>query len=371
MEFEITADRSLLRETVRRLVTDLASERAIRTAMDSEDGLDPTLWSAFERLGLLRLRTTEPGAVGAQENGSFRDLAVVVEELGRGPVCAPYLGSAVLAPELLRRCTTAAAAEFLARLDAGAVRATASLDHDFIDAASLPITLRTDDRGRTRASGTATFVVDADSADFVLLPAIHDTEVAVIAVETADPSVGRVPLFTMDRTRRAARVELADTPVVVLETGAPAIEALTFSRHVAQVAIACEQVGGATRCLEMSVEYSLVRKQFGAPIGSFQAIKHRCADMLAAIELARSCAEYAAWCIDCKPEDVAVSALTAGSLCSQMYVDIAASAIQVHGGIGFTWDHPAHLFFKRAKANSLMFGQPAQLRTELADALGV
>jgi alkylation response protein AidB-like acyl-CoA dehydrogenase len=174
----------------------------------------------------------------------------------------------------------------------------------------------------------------------------------------------------MDQTRRAGRITLPGVAATRLDCS-DVPTALRTARLVALTALAAEQVGGAARCLELTLDHVKSREQFGVPIGSFQAVKHACADMAVEVEFGRSVAEYAAFCVDQRPDDLPTAALTAASLCAENYLDVAARTIQLHGGIGFTWDNDAHLFFKRAKASELMFGQPAQVRAELAAVLAL
>ena len=178
----------------------------------------------------------------------------------------------------------------------------------------------------------------------------------------------------MDQTRSLAAVELdgvqVDQSALLGAVGAawPAIETVL---DIAAVALAAEQVGGAQTCLDMSVEYAKVRMQFGRPIGSFQAIKHKCADMLVQVESAKSAAYYAGWATSERNEEFAVVAPLAKSYCSEAYFMCASENIQIHGGIGFTWEHDAHLYFKRAKSSELMFGDPTYHRARLADRIGI
>jgi alkylation response protein AidB-like acyl-CoA dehydrogenase len=178
----------------------------------------------------------------------------------------------------------------------------------------------------------------------------------------------------MDMTRKQAEVTFSGVRVPLaglLGSEGAGWSALQATLTRAVVALAFEQVGGAQRCLEMSVEYAKQRVQFGRPIGSFQAIKHKCADMLVDVESAKSAAYYAGWAVTAGDDEVAIVAPLAKSFCSEAYFRCAAENIQIHGGIGFTWEHDAHLYFKRAKTDELLFGTPAQHRAVLADRLGL
>ncbi len=175
----------------------------------------------------------------------------------------------------------------------------------------------------------------------------------------------------MDQTRKQARLVFSGTPAWLIGTDGGAQPGLSRTLDLAAVALAAEQVGGAQRVLEMSVEYAKTRMQFGRPIGSFQAIKHKCADMLLEVESARSAAYYAAWAAAEDCDELPVVASLAKSYCSEAYFHAAAENIQIHGGIGFTWEHPAHLYFKRGRSSELLLGDPSYHRELLAQRIGI
>jgi len=175
----------------------------------------------------------------------------------------------------------------------------------------------------------------------------------------------------MDQTRKQARLEFAATPARLIGTDGGAWPVLSKTLDLAAVALAAEQLGGLQRCLDLSVDYAKNRYQFGRAIGSFQAIKHLCADMHVAMELARSAVRYAAWAADEAPDELPVAAALARAACSDAYFEVASNTIQVHGGIGFTWEHDAHLYFRRAKSSQLLLGGQRQQLATLADRLGV
>jgi alkylation response protein AidB-like acyl-CoA dehydrogenase len=179
------------------------------------------------------------------------------------------------------------------------------------------------------------------------------------------------PMPTMDQTRKQARLAFDSTPARLIGREGEAWPAISAMLDLAVVALAAEQAGGAQKVLEMAVEYAKVRVQFGRPIGSFQAIKHKCADMVLDVESAKSAAYYAAWAAAAGDEELPVLASLAKACCSEAYSRAAAENIQVHGGIGFTWEHPAHLYFKRAKSSELLFGDPVYHRELLARRIGL
>jgi alkylation response protein AidB-like acyl-CoA dehydrogenase len=194
---------------------------------------------------------------------------------------------------------------------------------------------------------------------------------SLFAVEGDATGVAREALATMDQTRKQSRIVFSDAPARLVGVEGEALAGLETTLQVAAAALAAEQVGGAQRVLNNSVEYAKNRVQFGRPIGSFQAIKHKCADMLLDVESAKSAAYYAAWAAQERNEELAIAASLAKSFCSEAYFHCAAENIQIHGGIGFTWEHHAHLYFKRAKSSELFLGDPAYHRELLAQRLGI
>ena len=215
------------------------------------------------------------------------------------------------------------------------------------------------------------FVLDGHVADLVLVVGRTPKGFSLFGVKGDAEGLTRTPLPTMDQTRKQARLEFAGTPAWLIGTEGGAEAGLSKTLDLAAVALAAEQVGGAQRCLDSSVEYAKTRIQFGRPIGSFQAIKHKCADMLLEVESAKSAAYYAGWAAAEDSDELPVVASLAKSYCSEAYFHAAAENIQIHGGIGFTWEHDAHLYFKRAKSSELLFGDPAYHRELLAQRIGI
>ena len=219
--------------------------------------------------------------------------------------------------------------------------------------------------------GTKMFVLDGHTAGLIIVAAKTDAGVSLFTV-TADASgLTRTPLSTMDQTRKQAKLEFSGTPASLLGTEGEGWNVLERVLDLAAVALAAEQVGGAQFVLEMAVQYAKDRVQFGRPIGSFQAIKHKCADMLLEVESAKSAAYYAGWCASELNDELPSVASLAKAYCSEAYFHATAENIQIHGGIGFTWEHPAHLYFKRAKSSELLFGDPTYHRELLAQRIGI
>jgi alkylation response protein AidB-like acyl-CoA dehydrogenase len=224
------------------------------------------------------------------------------------------------------------------------------------------------DEGGYRLTGAKTYVVDGQYADFYIVSARCRDAVRLFVIDFDAPGIIVTPLKPLDRTRPLARLEFDRVLARPVSDDPGTVERL---HAMCGIVLAAEQVGGAQRCLEMAVEYAKTRVQFGRSIGSFQAIKHKCADMLLAVESARSAAYHAARVLDEGSEDPCVASAVAQAHCSTAYVDVAGENIQIHGGIGFTWEHPAHLYLKRAKSSEMLFGDPAVHRDRLADLVGI
>ena len=219
-----------------------------------------------------------------------------------------------------------------------------------------------------RLDGTKMFVVDGHIAQLLLVVARTDDGLGLFAVDASDAGVVRTLLPTLDMTRKLARVELSGVPARLVSGPGDATDALSRALDLALVALTAEQVGGAQRCLDMAVDYAKIRMQFGRPIGSFQAIKHKCAEMLIEVESAKSAAYHAA---GSTADELGVAAAIAKAYCSEAYFQVAAETIQVHGGIGFTWEHDAHLYFRRAKSSQLMLGDEHYHRERFAALTGI
>lgn len=363
------AERTALRSSVRDLLDRSADDSARRAAMDSDLGHDPVLWGRLAELGALSL--TVPEALGGAGYGAVEQ-SVILEELGRTLAPMPFLGTTVLAGTALAAVDDPVGREYLGRIAEGTTLAALAL-------------LETDGRWRTggfetraestegswRITGSKTLVVDGACADILVVAADTDTGPSLFLV-TGEEGVHRAPLRTLDLTRRMATItfEAASATLLGSEGGAPAV--LDRVLDAAMTALASEQVGSARACLEASVAYAKERVQFGRPIGSFQAVKHRCADMFVKVQLAAAAAQEAAHAADGDPgrAPAAVAAAVAHSVCSEAALSTATENIHVHGGIGFTWEHPAHLYFRRAKASQLMLGGPAVNSERLLDRLG-
>jgi len=371
VNFAFSDEQEELRNIVRQFLDSKSPESAVREQMETEQGYDPEVWSQMaEQLGLQSLIV--PEEFGGQGFG-FVELTVVLEEMGRNLVCVPFFSTVVLATNaLLQSGDEAACAAHLPGIASGETIATLAITepNGRWDAEGIEATATASGDGWT-ISGTKMFVLDGHTADLVVVAARTPAGVSLFTVEGTASGLTRTALPTMDQTRKQAKLEFDSVPATLLGTDGAGWDTLGRVLDLAAVALAAEQVGGAQACLDMAVEYAKVRVQFGRPIGSFQAIKHKCADMLLEVESAKSAAYYAGWCASEMNDELPAVASLAKAYCSEAYFHAAAENIQIHGGIGFTWEHPAHLYFKRAKSSELLFGDPTYHRELLAQRIGL
>ncbi|HEV3226561.1 MAG TPA: acyl-CoA dehydrogenase family protein [Acidimicrobiales bacterium] len=371
MNFAFSEEQEELRRIVRQFLDSKSSEAEVRRLMETTEGYDPATWSQLaEQLGLQSLII--PEEFGGQGYG-YVELTVVLEEMGRSLLCAPYFSSIVLAANtLLHSGDDAAKKELLPGIASGETIATLAFTEESGRWDESGITIKATKAGDGyKLNGTKMFVLDGHTATLILVAARTDAGVSLFRVAADAAGLTRTPLATMDQTRKQAKLEFKDTPAQLIGTDGAGWSVLERVLDLAAVALAAEQVGGAQKVLEMAVEYAKVRVQFGRPIGSFQAIKHKCADMLLEVESAKSAAYYAGWCASELNDELPSVASLAKAYCSEAYFHAAAENIQIHGGIGFTWEHPAHLYFKRAKSSELLFGDPTYHRELLAQRIGI
>jgi alkylation response protein AidB-like acyl-CoA dehydrogenase len=361
-------ERDELREIARRLLEKESSTRSVRAVSDGELGHDAALWQTMAQLGWTGLGI--PEELGGSGSG-FPEQAVVLGELGRAVTPGPYLSTVVLGAGVLLACDqTSRTADLLGSVARGelalSVVVPAGGDRTLAEA-------RRTDTGLV-LTGTAPFVLDAAAASLLLVVA-RDLDqpgrVLVVAVPASTPGVEHRVIPTIDRTRRLAAVSFAEA---VVEPGGVLgrFDERTFLSWLtdrAAAALVADSVGGAQRVLEMSVEYAKVRVQFGRPIGTFQAIKHKCADMLLVVEASKAAAEEAAERVPALPGGEWRPVAVAKAYVCDAYAKVTADALQLHGGIGYTWEHDLHLFFKRSKLNQALFGDPSWYRARLADDL--
>ncbi|KUI22473.1 acyl-CoA dehydrogenase [Mycobacterium sp. GA-1285] len=351
-----SVDLADLREAVRDFLVARSPSSAVRAAMYSPAGYDHRIWRELTAdLGLASIAVPEEfGGAGA----GMRELAVVFEETGAALLCAPFFSTVALAiPTLLASGDAAAVREYLPPLLDGSRTATAVLSGtlDAWDRGAAPLTARGDGVDY-RLYGEADRVLDGHIANTILAAANTAAGVSLFAVNADTDELIREPLVALDRTRRVAKLRFDGVEARLIGADGGAAAGLERAYHLALVALAAEQVGAAQRCLDMAVGYAKERIQFGRAIGSFQAVKHRCADMLVLVEGARSAAQHAAELPD--GEELAVAASVAKMACSEAFLQVALDNMRIHGGIGFTWEHDAHLYVRRAKATQLIFGTP-------------
>jgi alkylation response protein AidB-like acyl-CoA dehydrogenase len=371
MQFAFTDEQEQLRAFVRQFLEEKSSEETVRELMDTEAGFDAAVWSQMaEQLGLQSLII--PETFGGQGFG-WVELIVVLEEMGRSLLCAPFFSTAVLATSaLLLSDDEEAARDYLPKMANGELIATVAMteENGRWDESGVTATA-TADGDSWKLNGAKHYVLDGHTAGLIIVAARTAAGVSLFAVDGDAAGMTRTPLATMDQTRKQAKIELSDTPGRLVGADGTGWDVLVRVLDRAAVGLAAEQVGGAQMVLDMAVEYAKVRVQFGRPIGSFQAIKHKCADMLLEVESAKSAAYYAAWCAAEDNDELPAMASLAKSYCSEAYFHATAENIQIHGGIGFTWEHPAHLYFKRAKSSELLFGDPTYHRELLAQRIGI
>jgi alkylation response protein AidB-like acyl-CoA dehydrogenase len=345
MDVADTPDQAELRSVVRAFAQRHAAPEQVRATMAGPDGYDPKTWQRLSaELGLTALAVPEGyGGAGAGPG----EVAVAVEEFGRLLLPSPYVSSAVAALTLAgaaERCPDAAQ-RYLPGLADGSVIAALALDAG-VTAASGTIT------------GTARNVVDGAAASLLLVRAGDE----LLAVAAGDAAVE--PLGTLDQTRRQAAVRF---------DGAQAVPAGSAKSAIAlqRVLLAAECAAAAEYCLDVTVVYLMSRRQFGRPIGSFQALKHRAADLKVAVSAAHATARAAVWTAGSDPAGLAALAPLAALHCARTFVQVAGEMIQLHGGIGFTWEHEAHLYLKRAKSTQLLLGPASALRAEIGREAGL
>ena len=379
MDFRFSEEQEELQSMARSFLAEASGPEQIRAAMETPLGYDEKVWKQIAtELGWPCVHIPEEfGGLGL----GYVDLAVLLEATGEAVLCAPFFATVALAANtLLEVGSDAQKAEYLPAIAEGAHTATLAFaeasglwDPDGVEATATP------DGDAFILEGTKSWVIDGHSADRILVAARApgtkgEDGLSVFLIDGDAQGVSRKALPTMDQTRRLAEVELSAVRVgaeaCLGETG-EAWPGLRRTLDLAAIALAAEQVGGAQRCLEMSVQYAKDREQFGRPIGSFQAIKHKCADMMIAVESARSALYYAACIADDGSDDLTSNASLAKAWCSESYFQCASESIQIHGGVGFTWEYDQHLHFKRARASENWLGDPAYHRERVAAHLGL
>lgn len=370
MQFSFSSEQEEFRSNLRRFLAEHSPAKQVRRLMETDAGWERDGWRRLnEALGLTALRI--PEAHGGHGFG-FSEIGIVLEEMGRALLCAPYFATAVLATGAIMNAGTEADKQALlpdiALGDTVATLACAEDDGRW-DASGTTLTA-TPSGGGYRLDGHKSFVLDGHTADMIVVLArapgsAGESGLSFFTVRGDASGLGRRLLQTMDPTRKLARLTFSGVEATLLgEAGAAAAP---FGRTMieAAVCLANEMVGGAERLREDALAYSKMRMQFGRVIASFQSMKHKAADMLLDVELAKSAAYYAAAALDDGDADVAATASLAKACASETYMQTAIHAIQIHGGIGFTWDNDTHLWFKRAKSSEVLFGDASYHREQM------
>jgi alkylation response protein AidB-like acyl-CoA dehydrogenase len=380
MDFGFSDEQDMLRQIARDFLAENCPMTVVREMMEDERGYSPELWNKMAELGWLGLAF--PEAYGGQELG-FVDLTVILEEMGATLLPSPFLSSVVLAGQtLLIGGSEDQKQTYLPKIADGSLIATLALTEPSgrFDAEGVAEVKAAPVDGGFEISGTKLFIPDAHISDVMIVAARTKDAgdksfgVTLFLVDSKAPGVSTTLLKTMDQTRKQCEVVFdhvqvtRDQIIGQVDMGWPVLHKVL---NLASAALCAEMVGGAQRVLDISVAYAKERVQFGRPIGSFQAIKHKCSEMMLQVESAKSAAYYAAWAVD---EDVPAAPLAvsmAKAYCSDAYRYTAGEGIQIHGGIGFTWEHDMHLYFKRAKYAEFTFGDATYHRELVAQEINL
>jgi alkylation response protein AidB-like acyl-CoA dehydrogenase len=362
MDFGFSEEQEMLRQSARQFLEAECPMTYVRKMMDDDVGYSEDQWKKMAELGWMGLIFPE------QYGGSglnMVDLVVVLEEMGRVVMPGPFFATLILGGLAIELGGSAEQkAKYLPGICAGTLKATLAQVEESgrWDAEGIQLRAKKSGSGYS-LSGTKLFVHDAHNADALIVPARTrrggTTGITLFVVDVKQKGVSRTLLKTMDQTRKLCEVTLknvkvgAESVLGAVDEGWPLLDRLVDR---AKVALCAEMCGGAHKVLEMSVEYAKVREQFGRPIGSFQAIQHKCANMLVQVESAKSATYYAAWAVANDVPEAHLAACMAKAYCSDAYRSVSGEGIQIHGGIGFTWEHDMHLYFKRAKSSEVTFG---------------
>ncbi|MGQ0802411.1 MAG: acyl-CoA dehydrogenase family protein [Actinomycetota bacterium] len=376
MNFAFSDEQEQLRDAVRKFLEAKSPSAEVRRLMETTEGYDEAVWKQMaQELGLHSIHL--PEAHGGQ-GFTFVELGIVLEEMGRVLLCAPYFSTVALAANAIMNAgSDEQQGALLPGIAAGETIAALAFTEPNGKWDASGITMEAQGKGDSYTlDGTKMFVIDGHTANQVVVVArLSGTNgedgISFFTVEGDASGLTRTPLATMDQTRKQARLDFSGVAAKPLGEPGSGWAALSKTLDQAAVCLSNEMVGGAQKVLEMAVDYAKVRVQFGRPIGSFQAIKHKCADMLLEVESAKSAAYYASWAAAEDSEELPVVASLAKAYCSDAYFHAAAENIQIHGGIGFTWEHDAHLYFKRAKSSEILLGDATYHRELLAQRIGL
>jgi alkylation response protein AidB-like acyl-CoA dehydrogenase len=353
VDFSFSSDQQLLKNSARAFLDEQVKPAHVRALWDDPRGESEALWKEMAQLGWLGLALPEDAGGSAL---GLVETSILQEELGRAACPSPYLPTVLAAMAIDRFGSAAQKSRWLPAVASGSARATVALMERDLDWGASSVQTRAEERGgKVVLNGVKQFVPWAHVADVMLVPAMAGSSLAVYAVDVAAPGVQVKPLMSMDPGLRLSTVTL-DNATVAGEARLPSAAAHDFLLQRGAIGAAAEMLGAARRCLDMAVDYAKVREQFGQPIGSFQAIRHKCADMLLEVENSHAAVYYASWSLEHGADDGPLAASVAKAYVSDASRKVCGDAIQVHGGIGFTWEYDLHLYFKRAKALEPMYG---------------
>jgi len=361
VDFGFSEEQEMLRQSARALLEKECPSTVVRKLMDDERGFDPALWKKMAELGWLGLVIPEEYGGGGL---SYVDLVLIMEEMGRVGLPSPFIWTVMVAEALKRAGSDHHKSSLLPKIASGELVATvAYLEPSAVwSAEGIAMSARNEGAGYV-LDGTKLFVNDGHIADCLLVAArtggSGEAGVTLFALERKRAGIAVTRLTTMDQTRKLAELKFSgvklDAADLVGEVGS-GWKILSEIIDRGKVMLAGEMMGGAQKVLEMTVDYAKVRVQFGRPIGSFQAVQHKCANMMIDVEGARSAAYYASWAVSNEVAEAPLAAALAKAAASDAFRRVSADGIQLHGGIGFTWDHDLHLYFKRAKSSEFTFG---------------
>ena len=367
MRFTLDEQQVSSRRQVEAFLSTESPEPEVRRLMATDAGFDRSAWTEFARsTGAVALQA--PADQGGRD-GAFIEVAAMLEVAGRTLFCAPLLSSVLVTQVALLADGRDPLREVLRGLSGGSLVTALALP----EPTGPSVTATRAGDGHV-LDGAVSYVVDGATSDRLVVVARSADEAAGVGFfdVAADASgLVRTPLPTMDQTRKQARLDFSGVPARQVAFDQPADRVLAHVLDVTRVAVAAEEIGGAAACLRLAVDYAGSRHQFGRPIGSFQVLKHYCADLLREIESARSAVFYAAHAVDLGSAELPSMSRLAQGVASEAYLRAAEKNLQIHGGIGFTWENTAHLHLKRAKSSALLFGGPGEQRQELADLLSL
>jgi alkylation response protein AidB-like acyl-CoA dehydrogenase len=374
MDIGFSQEQEMLRDTARKFLDAACTTKFVRERMATPEAMTPEFWAQIAEQGWLGINfAEEDGGAGL----GLVDLVVLMEEMGRAVMPGPYLATALLGGAAIREAgSPAQRREHLPRIAEGGLKATlAAIEPNARwDASGIMMTARQAGGGFS-LSGTKLFVPDAHLADVIVVAArtrdgsTLEDGVSLFLVQKDAAGLAITPMPSIDETRKLCELRLDNVAVPQsallgeLHQGWPALARVYDG---AAVALAAEMCGGAQRVLEMTVDYAKLRVAFGKPIGSYQGVKHKCADMLVEVENAKSLTYYAAWAVDEKQPDTPLAVSMAKAYASDASRKVSNAGIQLHGGIGMTWEHDLHLYMKRAKASEVAFGDATWHRERVA-----